>query len=125
LLVQDCIQRFDALEPALEWCCSRPAGGAASIVLADAEGRIASVRVDGERRRVERGETGLLVAAARDADRVRLEKAAVECAHVDGDAVGDLLLGAGSARSSVARLDPVARTVSVLRAGLAPTVSRF
>jgi hypothetical protein len=54
LLVQDCLQRFDRVEKALEWLERRPAGGHASFVLADAAGATAGLDLAGEvRTRVE------------------------------------------------------------------------
>ncbi len=45
LLTQDVLQRFDLVEKALEWLESRPAGGAADFVLADATGAVAGLEV--------------------------------------------------------------------------------
>ena len=54
LLAQDCLQRFDRVEKALEWLERRPAGGRATFVLADAAGATAGLELEGEvRRRVE------------------------------------------------------------------------
>ncbi len=62
LLVQDCLDRFEALEAALEWCSSRPAGGRALLLLADARGEAAALEVEADSRRVLRPTEGLLVA---------------------------------------------------------------
>ena len=40
LLAQDCLERFEALGPALDWCCERPGGGGGALLLADAGGRL-------------------------------------------------------------------------------------
>jgi len=50
LLVQECLQRFDSLEGAEEWCLHRPAGGRATILIADAAGGLAGVELAGAER---------------------------------------------------------------------------
>ncbi len=50
LLVQECLQRFRAVEAALEWCQRRPAGNDTTVVLADATGAWAAVRVQPDTR---------------------------------------------------------------------------
>jgi len=50
LLAQDCLQRFDRVEKALEWLERRPAGGRALFALADAQESAAAFVVDGEQR---------------------------------------------------------------------------
>ncbi len=50
LLAQDCLQRFDAVEKAIDWLMRRPAEGSVSLLLADASGATARVEVDGEKR---------------------------------------------------------------------------
>jgi hypothetical protein len=52
LLVQECLQRFHDLPGAIDWCLKRPVSGCASIVLADAEGSVTSITIDGDERRV-------------------------------------------------------------------------
>jgi len=52
LLAQDCLERFEAVEAALEWCLGRPAGGRATVWLADARGRLAGVEFGRAERRV-------------------------------------------------------------------------
>ena len=52
LLAQDCLQRFDRVEKALEWLERRPAGGRAAFALADATGAAATFEIDaGARKR--------------------------------------------------------------------------
>lgn len=50
LLAQDCLQRFDTVDKALEWLECRPAGGAARFVLADASGARATFAAQGAQR---------------------------------------------------------------------------
>jgi hypothetical protein len=70
LLVQDCLERFESLAAALDWCLRRPAGGRAAILLADAAGEVAGVAFSGVvRRRLRPAQGGLVETgdAARDA----------------------------------------------------------
>jgi hypothetical protein len=60
LLAQDCLQRFDRVEKALEWLERRPAGGRAQFALADASGAAAGYAFDGATRaRIAPNETPL------------------------------------------------------------------
>ncbi|MBB84272.1 MAG: hypothetical protein CL931_10730 [Deltaproteobacteria bacterium] len=52
LLVQECLQRFPDLEGALDWCRKRPVEGEQSLVLADANGDLATVAFSGRDCRV-------------------------------------------------------------------------
>ena len=52
LLVQECLQRFDGLDAALDWCLRRPASGECSILLADGAGEIAVVDFTSEGRQL-------------------------------------------------------------------------
>jgi len=52
LLAQDCLERFEALDAALDWCAGRPGGGRATIFLGDAAGEVAGIEIDGAERRV-------------------------------------------------------------------------
>lgn len=61
LIAQDCLQRFDALDGAIDWCVARPGGGEASFLLADAGGEVARVAFDGARRSVSRPADGLIL----------------------------------------------------------------
>ena len=56
LLVQECLQRFEDLAGALDWCRKRPVEGEQSFVLADASGRVATVISTGRERRIRQGE---------------------------------------------------------------------
>ena len=50
LLLDQCLERLDGVEKALEWCERRPGGGVARIVLADASGARAAIAIEGETR---------------------------------------------------------------------------
>lgn len=61
LLVRDCLERFAAVEAALEWCLERPAAGRGSLLLADASGAVAVELRDGQRAAVRPADGLLLV----------------------------------------------------------------
>jgi hypothetical protein len=50
LLVQECLQRFESIEGAEDWCLHRPAGGTATLVLSHAAGGLVGVLVAGTKR---------------------------------------------------------------------------
>lgn len=52
LLVRDCVERFDRVAAASEWCMTRPCGTAATLLLADAAGDLAAVVISGDDRRI-------------------------------------------------------------------------
>ena len=77
LLIQDCLERFESLDAALDWCTGRPGGGAATLLLADATGEVAGVEIAAAARRVLRPAEGLLLAGGDASDRAkRLREAA-------------------------------------------------
>jgi hypothetical protein len=51
LFARDCLERFERVEPALDWCLSRPAAPGGSLLLADAHGELAGVYASGPERR--------------------------------------------------------------------------
>lgn len=53
LLVQECLQRFDDVTGCLDWVLKRPASGSVQLVVGDATGRVARVRIDDANRAVE------------------------------------------------------------------------
>ena len=119
LLVQDVLQRFDTVEKAADWALRRPAGGQASLLLADASGRIAKIEVEGRaRRQAGAGEPALLglgyalaVAA--------LDKALAESRDQDAKSLARLLAEAPLQPELVAVADPVGRRLGIARAGAA------
>lgn len=56
LLVQECLQRFEDVGGALDWCRKRPVEGEQTFVLADAGGEVATVVSKGRERQVQSGE---------------------------------------------------------------------
>lgn len=78
LLVQDCLQRFDSTDKAIEWCQGRPAGGNATLLIADASGDVAEIQIESDDRRVQRPSDGLLVLARSPAEGESLRKTVLE-----------------------------------------------
>ncbi len=50
LLLDQCIERLDTVEKALEWCERRPGAGHARFVFADAEGSVGAIDLDARKR---------------------------------------------------------------------------
>jgi hypothetical protein len=111
LLVQDCLARFDGVEGAMDWCCGRPAGGRAVILMVDASGAVAAVEIDGEARRVLPPKDGLVVAgtAGDAADALRA------AAPFDHAVAAELL------SDRVATIDPDGRRISLRDGSTAAT----
>lgn len=86
-LVQDVLQRFDTTQKALEWCQRRPAGGSASILLADAAGDVACVILEGRRRSVRRRADGLLLGLGRQLRCDAVAKSCHEQGRLDAEAL--------------------------------------
>ncbi len=119
LLAQDCLQRFDCVEKAVEWCTRRPAGGCAGLLLADARGDLAGVRIEGASRRVERPQDGLLLGPLPEARRAALGKTAAGRAPLDGTVLADVLGESSGSGATRLLLDAAGRRLGVLRAGQA------
>jgi hypothetical protein len=103
LLVQDCLQSFDSVDKAIEWCERRPAGGSASILLAGSEGALARVDLEGELRRVHRDMDGILLGAGEPARVASVEKACRASGHLDAESLRRIL---ATPTGRVAVLDP-------------------
>ena len=106
LLVQDCLQRFDRVEKALEWCERRPAGGSASILLADAGGVLARVDLAGERRRVHREMGGILLGAGERSRLASVEKACRDSQRLDAQGLLRVLAVLGGRAVALDPTDP-------------------
>jgi hypothetical protein len=91
LLVQDCLQRFDSADKAIEWCERRPAWGSASVLLADADGILARVDLQGELRRVHRGSNGIPLGAGEKDCVASLEEACRASQRLDIEALRRIL----------------------------------
>ena len=121
LLVQDVLQRFDTVEKAVEWALRRPAGGHASLLLADASGRVAAVEIEGRQRCVLGAGEAFLTGFGPAAAVAALEKAGAEVRSFAADSLARLL-GEASAPPAPARncglvavADPTRRRLGVAR----------
>lgn len=88
LLAQDCLERFEALGPALDWCCERPGGGGGALLLAHATGGMVGV-VFGDTRRVLRGDRPIVHGGAP----ASVEKS-LEAVEADAGSLAQALEGA-------------------------------
>ncbi|MCH2187753.1 hypothetical protein MK280_18010, partial [Myxococcota bacterium] len=59
LLVQECLQRFQDIEAAIDWCSHRPSSGEASLLLVDGSGGRALVTFEGKEVHVTRNPAGV------------------------------------------------------------------
>jgi len=74
LFARDCLERFECVDPALDWCLARPAAPGGSLLFADAHGEFAGVDANGPVRRPLRPTGALLVLGAVDLDVAALAK---------------------------------------------------
>jgi hypothetical protein len=118
LLVQDVLQRFDTAEKAADWALRRPAGGHASLLLADAAGARAVVEIEGRARKLLDAANGPLVGLGAAAGVAALEKALAEARTLDAEALARLLAET-AAPTLVAVADPVGRRLAVALGGSA------
>lgn len=114
LLVQDCLENFDRLEPAVEWCLSRPAGGMARILIADAQGYAAAIDVSLGERSLRWFEGEALVAARRPEDGEEIGKRllAREASTSPDESASEAWLArllAGGSGISAGVIDPLGR----------------
>jgi hypothetical protein len=116
LLVQDVLQRFDTAEKAADWALRRPAGGRASLLVADASGARFAVEIEGRARKLLDAAEGPLVGLGPAAGVAALEKALGEARALDAGALARLLAEA-SAPAVVAVADPVGRRLGVALGG--------
>ncbi len=82
LLVQECLQRFETLDAAVEWSLKRPASGDLCLMMVDAFGAAAAVEFTGSQRRVLRADAGALVAGDRDVRRTEAHAADGACTRL-------------------------------------------
>jgi hypothetical protein len=115
LLAEDCLQRLSRVESALDWCCGRPAGGAAALLFADARGELAGVELRGTRRHLLHPEDGVLAWSEPAGEAARLAKSLREAAPANAEAFVRAP-GAPDAGGAAAVLDPGARRLGVFGA---------
>ena len=117
LLVQDVLQRFDTVEKAADWVLRRPAGGCASLLLADASGRTAKVEIEGRTRRQTGAGEPALVGHGRAVAVDALVKALVESRSLDAESLARLLAEALAQPALVVVADPAGRRLGIARVG--------
>lgn len=110
LLAQHCLQHFDSVEKAVDWCLRRPGGGRATLLFADEKVQ-QGVRLEPERRSHLHAEDGLLLAPDPSPGRAPLEKDLAATRTLDAASVRRILQ-AGSGVE--VWLDPVGRRVGLL-----------
>ena len=120
LLAQDCLQRWDTVQKAIEWCERRPCGGTASLLLADAAGDAVEIQIRGAERALRRASDGVLACAADAARASDLAKAlAGERGALTAAALAEAALPPAALAAAVGRgapcaiLDPAARTLAI------------
>jgi hypothetical protein len=119
LLVQDVLQRFDSVEKALDWALRRPAGGHASLLLADASGSLGAVEVDGPTRRTLGAGEPVRVGFGPAPAAAALAKALSEARALDAESLARTLAEAAGGAPLVAVADPAGRRLGLLRPGTA------
>jgi len=119
LLVQDVLQRFDTVDKAVEWALRRPAGGSASLLLADASGRLAGVAIEGRKRRLLDANGAVLAGFGPAASLASLEKVLAEAGALDAASVARLLAEASARPRLVVVADPAGRRLGVARSDAA------
>jgi hypothetical protein len=113
LLVQDCLHRFEGLEAVLDWCLGRPAGGRATLLLADASGEVAGVEFAGGGRRVLRPVAGLLLAASGEAGESQLAQLLREAAPLGAAELAGALAAGAAASTRLARTAGIVGVVGI------------
>jgi hypothetical protein len=103
LLVQDCLQRFEGIQAALDWCLGRPAAGRATLLLADASGEVAGVEFTGGERRVLRPVAGLLLAASGVGDESQVAQLLREATPLGAAELAGALAAGETASARLAR----------------------
>jgi len=116
LLVQDCLQRFESVEAAAEWCECRPAGGETTVVLADGSGALAAVHVTSRIRQIVEPRDGLLVAPFATGRAEELRKAVSQTKDLDA-----ALSEVGEPEALRIHLEPGTAKLGLASAGEAPT----
>ena len=89
LLLDQCIERLDRVDKALEWCEHRPGGGRARLFFCDATGASAAIDIEGEKRHrrsaTPAGGAGLVVRVDPRARVLVIEGAVIERFALDSE----------------------------------------
>ena len=110
LLAHDCLARFDRIDGAVDWLLARPGGGRSAILLAQADGEVADVRVDGSRREVFRPADGLFLHTGGNERRREIAKSLRQTSPLVGSDLGRLL------EMQIVAVEPDRRRIGLLPA---------
>ncbi len=114
LFARDCLDRFDAVEPALEWCLSRPAAIGGALLLADATGTLVGVDASAPERRPIPAIGGWLALGAACGEEPELQKTAeIEGAEELDSALAATLASVAPVPGVSLLVDPVGRRLRV------------
>jgi hypothetical protein len=114
LLVQECLQRFEDLAGCLDWCRKRPRFGNVSLIIADAQGHVARVEIQGVECRVVEPESGFTIDGASAEMDQRLRSHFRERQRIDLDALPLMGDGVGDKIGELAVwLEPARRNLSI------------
>jgi len=114
LFARDCLERFERVAPALEWCMARPAGRGGALLLADAHGERVAVDAGGARRRVVTADEPALALGAPALAAPDWWKAARVASPEDLEALlATALASAAPGAGAPSFVDPVARRLRV------------
>lgn len=91
LLGQDCLLRFDAAEKAVDWCMTRPAGGVAELIFADAAGHLMGVEIRGKERKLTLPFGGVLLGMPEQARSLALQTQIQHLSALSGAALWSVL----------------------------------
>lgn len=119
LLVSDCLARFDGLDGAIDWLLARPGGGQATILLADATGEIAGVRISGADRSISRPADDLLVRTGGHERHGEIEKGLRQASPLVGSDLARFL------GVELVVIEPQRRRLGWLRGGASEAADRW
>ena len=110
LFARDCLERFERVEPALEWCLSRPAAAGGALLLADASGEFVGVDAAApERQPMVSSSTGWLALGAAALEPFEWPKREIGDAEELECALVTTLAAASPHAGAALLLDPVGR----------------
>jgi hypothetical protein len=114
LFARDCLERFERVDPALDWCLARPAAPGGSLLLGDAHGELAGVDANGPVRRALRSAGSLLVLSSLDVDTAALAKRELFAATAELETtLATVLASAAPAAGAAVIVDPAGRRLRV------------
>ncbi|MDE0908841.1 MAG: hypothetical protein OSB60_00130 [Myxococcota bacterium] len=114
LLVQECLQRFEDIDGCIDWCRKRPRSGNVSLVIGDANGGLATVKIEGDECRVVDAGAGIAVEGAMAPIRDRIVSQYGDQKQIDLDALVTAHGGESQpAHGCLVWLEPARRSLSL------------